>query len=72
MAETSAFLIFAEIRLRQNLQFWGNMVDKVSEMDYIVKSKTNGDWKYVQTSFGLGSICYKNFTTHTIIKIFIF
>lgn len=43
MAETSAFLIFTEIRLRQNLQFWGNMVDKVSEMDYIVKSKTNGD-----------------------------
>ena len=63
-AETSAFLVFAEIRLRQNLQFWGNMVDKASEMDYIVKSKTNGDWKYVQTSFGLGSICYKNFTTH--------
>ena len=64
MAETSAFLVFVEIRLRQNLQFWGNMVDKVSEMDYIVKSKTNRDQEYAQTQYGLGSICYKNFTTH--------
>lgn len=55
-AETSAFLIFAEIRLRQNLQFYGNMVDKASEMDYIVKSKTNRDWKYAHMKYGLGSV----------------
>lgn len=40
------------------------MVDKVSEIDYIVKSKTNGDWKYAQTQSGSAFICYKNFTTH--------
>ena len=56
MAETSAFLIFAEIRLRQNLQFWGNMVDKVSEMDYIVKSKTSGGWNYAHKSYGFNSV----------------
>jgi hypothetical protein len=32
------------------------MVDKVSEMDYIVKSKTNGDWKYAHMKYGLGSV----------------
>jgi len=48
------------------------MVDKASEMDYIVKSKTNKDWEYAQTQSGPVFICYKNFTTHTIIKIFIF
>ena len=64
MAETSAFLIFTEIRLRQNLQFWGNMVDKVSEMDYIVKSKTNEGWIMSKAPFGWGFVCNKNFTTH--------
>ena len=54
--ETSAFLIFAEIRLRQNLQFYGNTVDKVSEMDYIVKSKTSRGWKYAHKQYGLGSV----------------
>ena len=56
MAETSAFSIFVEIRLRQNLQFYCNMVDKVSEMDYIVKSKTSRGWKYAHMKYGLGSV----------------
>lgn len=41
-------------------------------MDYIVKSKTNEGWEYAQMKIGRSFVCYKNFTTHIIIKIFIF
>lgn len=45
--ETVAFLICCEKSTWQNCQFYGNVVDKIGEMDYIVKSKTSGAWKNV-------------------------
>ena len=42
-SETGAFLKKREKSIWQNSQFYRNVVDKIGEMDYIVKSKTNGD-----------------------------
>ena len=53
------FYGFGKKRLRQNLQFYGNTVDKKGEIDYIVKSKTNRGRQYSHTQSGSGSVCYK-------------